>query len=312
MFMMNKEEFAQIAELFGLTAKDLFLLLNNPDIYYCNFKIPKRRGGFREISVPSLKLMAIQRAILKQILEPNFKPLSCCVGFVHNLNIIDNVKPHLGHDYILKTDLKNFFPSITSNQVNELFYSLGYSRKISAFLTKLCCRVGSIPQGAPTSPMISNMVMVSLDRKIQSICDSQNFTYTRYADDITISSNAPIEKGFLDILSNLMAQYNMSINMEKTHFYGPNAKKIITGISISSGEAKLPRFTKRKIRQEINMIRKFGLLRHMETTGQMSPLFIASLKGKLAFWKQIEPNNLFVIKAFEILKNAIKQLDEDG
>lgn len=69
--------------------------------------------------------MAIQRAILKQILKPNFKPLSCCVGFVNNLNILDNVKPHLGNDYILKTDLKNFFPSITSNQVNKLFSSLG-------------------------------------------------------------------------------------------------------------------------------------------------------------------------------------------
>ncbi len=311
MFMMNKEEFAQIAGLFGLTAKDLFLLLSNPDMYYCNFKIPKRKGGFREISIPSLKLMAIQRAILKQILEPNFNPLSCCVGFVHNLNIIDNVKPHLGHDYILKTDFKNFFPSITSNQVNELFYSLGYSRKISAFLTKLCCRQGSIPQGSPTSPMISNMIMLPLDRKIQSICDNQNFTYTRYADDITISSSMPIEKGFLDALSNLIAQYNMNINMEKTHFYGPNTKKIITGISISTGETKLPRITKRKIRQEINMIRKFGLLNHMEKTRQLSPLFIPSLKGKLAFWKQIEPNNPFIIKAFEVLKNAVKQLDED-
>lgn len=309
--MMDKIEFAQIAELFGLTVKDLFLLLNNPDIYYCDFKIPKRSGGFREISIPSLKLMAIQRAILKQILKPNFKPLSCCVGFVNNLNILDNVKPHLGNDYILKTDLKNFFSSITSNQVNKLFSSLGYSHKISAILTKLCCRLGSIPQGAPTSPMISNMVMVPLDRKIQSICDYQNFTYTRYADDITISSNTPIEKGFLDILSNLITQYNMSINVEKTHFYGPNTKKIITGISISSGEAKLPRATKRKIRQEINMIRKFGLLSHMEKTGQMSPLFIASIKGKLAFWRQIEPNNPFIIKAFEILKNAVKQLDED-
>jgi len=105
----------------------------------------------------------------------------------------------------------------------------------------------------------------------------------------------------------LLAEY--TVNYKKTHFYGPKSKKIITGISISSGSPMLPRQTKRAWRQEINMIQKFGLLKHMENTKQLNPLFIPSLKGKLLFWKHIEPTNKFIDKGFIVLDEALKELD---
>lgn len=103
--------------------------------------------------------------------------------------------------------------------------------------------------------------------------------------------------------------YAKTLNYKKTHFYGPKSKKIITGISISSGSPMLPRQTKRAWRQEINMIQKFGLLKHMENTKQLNPLFIPSLKGKLLFWKHIEPTNKFIDKGFIVLDEALKELD---
>ena len=123
-----------------------------------------------------------------------------------------------------------------------------------------------------------------------------------------ISSIEPISDNFREIISNIFLRYNLSLNPKKTHLYGPKNKKIITGISISSGIPKLPRKTKRMWRQEINMIEKFGLIEHMEKTQQNNPLYIPSLKGKLFFWKQIEPQNKFIDRAFTILDDAVKKL----
>ena len=166
-----------------------------------------------------------------------------------------------------------------------------------------------MPQGAPTSPIISNMIMYKVDNLIMKLCKKYDFIYTRYADDITISSVKPIDDKIKKIISKIFLRYNFSLNHKKTRLYGPKNKKIITGISISSGTPMLPRKTKRIWRQEINMIEKFGLLKHMENTNQNNPLFIPSLKGKLSFWKQIEPQNQFVDRAFTILNNAIKKLN---
>lgn len=307
--MLNKEEFNKIAELFGVLPQEFYLLMRNPDIFYCNYKIPKKRGGYREISSPSLKLMAMQRAILKQILMPNFNPLPCCVGYVKDKNILDNVIPHINNPYLLKTDLEDFFPSITKEKVIYLFIKLGFSTRISMLLAALCCKKGALPQGAPTSPIISNMIMQSLDVAISEECARKNFAYTRYADDITISSKEIIDVNFFYRIQDIIKSSGMSLNEGKTHFYGPGNKKIITGVSISSGKPKLPRKTKRKLRQEVNMIEKYGLLNHMERTQQMSPIYIMSLKGKLAFWKQVEPDCPFVNKSFAVLQKAIERLD---
>ncbi len=307
--MFNSDSFRSIAELFGMKVSDFYLLTKNPDIFYCTYKIPKRSGGYRKLSAPSLRLMAIQCSILNYILKPNFAPLDCCVGFVSDKSILDNVRPHLKRDFIFKTDIKDFFPSISLKKVQQLFLELGYSCEVSRILAKLCCKNYCLPQGAPTSPMISNMILHKIDEKIMNLCKEKELVYTRYADDITISSTKQIDKNLEKEIARLLAEHNMELNYKKTHFYGPKSKKIITGISISSGSPMLPRQTKRAWRQEINMIQKFGLLKHMENTKQLNPLFIPSLKGKLLFWKHIEPTNKFIDKGFIVLDEALKELD---
>lgn len=305
---MTNTSFEKLANLFGMCSRDFFLLIKNPSIYYCDYTIPKRNGGVRHISSPTLQLMAIQREILKQILLPKFKAPSCCTGFVKNKNIIDNVKPHLKNIYVLKMDVKDFFPSIKQQQVQKLFETLEYSKKVSSILARLCCRYGSIPQGAPTSPILSNMVMQAVDEKIVQLCDNYNFVYTRYADDITISSNNEINPDIALQIQKFLAEDGFEVKKEKTHFYGKNSKKIITGVSISSGVPKLPRKTKRAWHQEIMMIKKHGILGHMDNISNYDPLFIASMLGKISFWKQIEPDNPFLDEASLILKKAIEDL----
>lgn len=308
--MLNGDSFKLIAELFGIDVNEFYLLARDSDKFYCTYKIPKRSGGYRKISSPSLKLMAVQRAILNYILKPKFTPLTCCIGFVSHKNILDNVLPHLKRDFIFKTDIKDFFPSINFKIVQQLFVKLGYSSEVSNILAKLCCKNFCLPQGAPTSPIISNMILHKFDEEVMDLCAKKELIYTRYADDITISSTKQIDKILEKEISDILASYNMKLNYKKTHFYGINKKKIITGISISSGIPMLPRKTKRAWRQEINMIQKFGLLTHMENTNQVNPLFIPSLKGKLLFWKHIEPANRFIDKGFAILDKAVRELDK--
>ncbi len=305
---MNKNSFIKLANLFGMNSKDFFLLIKNPSIYYCDYTIPKRDGGIRYISSPTLQLMAIQREILKQLLLPYFDVPHCCIGFVKNKNILDNVRPHLKNIYILKTDIKDFFPSIKQPRIQQLFEKIGYSKKISSILARLCCRYGSLPQGAPTSPILSNMIMLDADGKISQLCEQYNFVYTRYADDITISSKNKINTDIILKIKKILAEEGFEIKKEKTHFYGKNSKKIITGISISSGVPKIPRKTKRAWHQEIMMIKKYGILGHMDNISHYNPLFIASFFGKISFWKQIEPDNTFLDEALLILKKAINDL----
>ena len=179
-------EFSHLARLLGRTPEYLASAINCPARHYRVFNIPKRNGGYREISAPYPALLECQQWINDNILV-KIKPHSSAQGFIKNKSIINNATPHLSQPCLLKVDIKNFFPSISFRRVIKLFQNLGYPQNISFYLSSLCCLNEALPQGAATSPSLSNIVLRRLDNRLSGISKKSELNYTRYADDMTFS-----------------------------------------------------------------------------------------------------------------------------
>ena len=156
------------------------------EYYYHRFTIPKRHGGQREIDAPSDALKALQRRVLHRLLNP--LPLHpAATGFARGRSIVTNALPHANKGVVINLDLADFFHSISAERVNRSFRGLGWDKESSRILTNICTHQGQMPQGAPTSPALSNLVCRRLDTRLVTLAARYDGHYTRYADDITIS-----------------------------------------------------------------------------------------------------------------------------
>ena len=292
--------FRHLAVLLDVDYSVLLAMIYHSSSFYYEFSIPKRSGGERRISAPYPVMLMAQRWINDNILS-KISIHSSATGFVKDASIKDNVIPHLGHDYILKADVKDFFPSITINRVRLIFKRLGYSRKISFALSSLCCLDGVLPQGAATSPTISNIIFKRLDARMFGLASKFGLTYTRYADDLAFSGKS-ISTKFLEYISDIVRAEGFELNTEKTRLMPPRHQQIVTGISVSTGCVKLPKATKRKIRQEVYYVLKYGIREHLRHQGLFDPIYLERLIGKMYFWQSLEPDNKFVIECLPKLK----------
>jgi RNA-directed DNA polymerase len=142
--------------------------------------------GKRTINAPDAKTKAIQRTILRRLLQ-NLPIHDAATGFRRGRSIVDNARPHTNKDIVIRMDVRDFFPSITEKRVYQFFQRIGWNRPASRWLARTCTFVGRLPQGAPTSPAISNLICYKLDSNLASLAASYNADYTRYADDVTFS-----------------------------------------------------------------------------------------------------------------------------
>jgi RNA-directed DNA polymerase len=153
---------------------------------YKRFTIPKRRGGTRQIEAPSDKLKALQRRVLWRLLEPlALRP--CATGFVRGRSIVDNARPHVGQGVVINLDLADFFNRIELERVQQVFSAHGWNADAATILARICTSDGRLPQGAPTSPALSNLVCRRLDARLSALAARARGQYTRYADDLTFS-----------------------------------------------------------------------------------------------------------------------------
>ncbi|HEV8378597.1 MAG TPA: reverse transcriptase family protein, partial [Tepidisphaeraceae bacterium] len=150
-------------------------------IAYQQFQIPKRRKGMRQILAPVAQLKQIQRQILRRVLG-GLKPHPCATGFSRGHSIVSNALPHVGKAALVRMDLKDFFPSTPARRVKEFFEAIGWSTEAANLLTRLCTYQEALPQGAPTSPKLSNLLNQRLDARLSRLAEVLNASYTRYAD----------------------------------------------------------------------------------------------------------------------------------
>jgi len=208
---------------------------------YQVFTVSKKSGGVRRICAPVTALKLIQQK-LNQVLQAVYEPRASTHGFVINRNIVSNARRHRNKRWVLNVDIENFFPSITSKRVYGLFRALPYRRNadVAAMLTRICCNDGELPQGAPTSPVISNMICSRLDSQLQRLAQQHRCTYTRYADDITFSTSHALFPQELAWLRPYPAQPEAKI--------GPGLEAVIkaNGFAVNHLKVRLRRYDRRQ------------------------------------------------------------------
>lgn len=206
--------------------------------YYRKFNILKANGNWRPIRQPRKDLKAIQAWILRNILD-KLNPSAYATAYIRKKNLLNNVSPHIQNRYFVLLDLEDFFPSVSVRRVSNIFALIGYSRKASSVLAQLCTCDGNLPQGAVTSPALSNLVAAKLDRRIAGYTGRRNVIYTRYSDDIALSSNNPqVLCQSLPRVIKIIKSEHFRPNMEKLRVLGPRRNCLVTGLVKDSSKPK--------------------------------------------------------------------------
>jgi RNA-directed DNA polymerase len=254
-----------LRRLLSLNKSDFKRLYYAKKNQYKTIEIPKNNGtGNRTLSIPSNDLKYIQRWILDNILY-KVDISTHAVGFVKGKSVVENASYHVNQEFILKMDIKNFFPSITANRVFGLFKSLGYSSSVAITLTNLCTYNDSLPQGAPTSPYISNLICRKLDMRLEKLCYKRNLKFSRYADDITISGGRKV-KSTINYVEKILEEEGFLVNDHKTRTIFKSQRQQVTGIVVNE-KLSVPNYIYRVLRQEIYYMNKFGVQSHLSEKG---------------------------------------------
>jgi len=269
--------------------------------YYRIFSITKRSGGQRQISEPLPSLKEIQRWILDNILY-RLPPSRFAKGFVPKRSIRENARFHRNQEKVLSLDLKDFFTSIRVNRVYLFFHSLGYSRPLSRLLTHLCTLDGSLPQGAPTSPALSNLINVQLDKRLGGFALKHNLRYTRYADDITFSGDLHAGR-IIRFVQKVVGEDEMRLNEKKIRLMERHQRQEVTGITVNQ-KLQASRETRRRLRQAIYYIDKYGIDSHLNFTQNMRANYIKHLMGIANFILFVNPNDAEAKNALNILRRV--------
>lgn len=277
-----------LAHAMKLAPSTLISLSISSNSLYKIYHLPKKSGGSREIAQPSRQLKAVQSWILRNILDKlSSSPYS--KGFELGSSILDNATPHIGASYLLSIDLENFFPSIHAYKVYGIFSSIGYNKKMSRLLMNLCTYNEALPQGAPSSPKLSNLICARLDARIQGYAGPRGITYTRYADDITLSSNTATKiqkaKHFMDIIIN---DEGLVINKNKTKICGTKRQKKITGLVLSENKVGIGQVKFRELRATIHHLFVGRSANFSYINGWLSFVYSVDLKAYNRLYKVIE------------------------
>ncbi len=217
----------------GISARLMTSLLHATDKYYRQFKIGKRGGGERVISSPRTYLKTVQYWLLDYLLC-DLKIHHICHSYQKGKSIITNASPHQNAKFVANVDIKDFFGSIRPEMIRRLLEENGIEAQLSRTISRLCSYKNGLPQGAPTSPVISNAYLYHFDVIVERICRDYNLNITRYADDITISGeNRTVIRSIISRISKLLASQGLALNQKKTRIAGQNGQQKVTGIVVN-------------------------------------------------------------------------------
>ena len=294
-----------LAELIGFNSQVVYAASNAKELFYKEYIIPKKDGKPRVINEPLPSLKEIQRWILENILE-SVPVHPCAKAYIKGLSIIDNARFHKGQKSVLKMDILNFFPSINAKYVYALFKRLGYSPGVSKLLTELITYKNGLPQGAPTSPAASNIIMFKADRRIFGYAKSKGLRYTRYADDITLSGD--INSGeSISFIEKVIKETGFKTNRKKTRVINQSSQQIVTGVVVNQ-KLQAPKNYRKKIRQELYYRKKYGLDSHLSKRNITKANYIPHLVGMAHHVLNINPSDRDALETIKFLMpNSIRR-----
>ena len=288
--MIVYRELASIENDLGFPAKTLYGLSNNLDKHYHNAFIPKSDGTKRKLSVPDLILKKVQKSIAQNILA--YYPVSrYAKAYKFGSTIQKNALPHVGKKKILKLDIEGFFDNILYSKVKEkVFYKEKFSEPIRILLSMLCYYRDALPQGAPTSPAITNILMCDFDETIGAFCQERGITFTRYCDDMTFSGDFD-EGEVITFVKSELRKLGLFLKNRKTVVVPNTKRQTVTGIVVNE-KINLTKAYKKKIRQEMYYVNKFGIDEHLKKIGETDKKkYLLSLQSRIAFVLQTTPDD---------------------
>lgn len=275
--------------------------------HYKQFELAKKTGGVRRISAPMPRLKRLQYWILDNLLQ-KLSLHDAAHGFVVGRSIMSNAKGHVGSGIVVNIDLENFFPTIVYRRVKGLFKSFGYSDQVATILGLICTEydfeqvkldeqhyfVGNgdrkLPQGAPTSPAISNLICQRLDRRLSGMAQAMNYRYTRYADDLTFSSIVEPARHVQKLLwrsRQIIQDEGFIINKPKTRIMRQHRCQEVTGIVINK-KMSVNRQTRKRLRALIYQIENEGF-DNKQWEGKTGLAMLRAIRGMAQFIVMVNP-----------------------
>jgi len=271
--------------------------------YYEEFNLKKKNGGFRQINAPKGELLNYQRWVKTYILDQLQFP-SYLTAYQKGKSIADNARAHAKQPLIIKFDLQDFYGHISQDKVFGMFKILGYGTAIAIDLAKICCMPGLIdgeketnlaylPQGAPTSPAISNFAAGRMDRRLLEYAKRTGFNYTRYADDLTFSG--PLKSTFhKGMVEQIISDEGFTVNQRKTRFVPSSANQLVTGLNVNH-RAVVPKKMRRMVHTHLHNCLRSGPYQNLESIGM-------SKKMNYNDWLLGHINYIRILHPFEAAK----------
>ncbi len=300
--MKNIKTRNDFAKFIGVKLQTLTYLLYIKKIYNCynTLEIPKKNGDTRTICVPNKNLKKVQKKLYNKLstyydeikTQNNFTS-KISHGFEKNRSIVTNAEVHKNKRYVVNLDLLDFFPSINFGRVRSYFIKNNYfeiNDDIATILAQLTCYKGTLPQGAPTSPLIANMICNIMDIRILKIAKKYRLDYTRYADDLTFSTNNKYFLNdydkFLEDIKNIIHRSGFELNSKKTRLLFSNSRQEVTGLVVNK-KISVPKEYYKNTRAMAHSLYKNGYFLIDDEVGT-----IEQLEGRFSFINQINLYNI--------------------
>ena len=307
--MIVYRELSSLSADLGFSGKALYSVSNDVERHYHPVRIPKGNGEFRQLHVPDNFLKIIQRQIANTLLfQEEISPYATAYRIGGSTRI--NAMLHIGKPVVVKLDIRHFFDHIIYPMVKEkVFPAERYSESNRILLSILCVYRDCLPQGAPTSPLISNIIMKDFDNCAGAWCLSRGISYTRYCDDMTFSGDFD-PKELIRKVQEELRKLGLFLNDKKTVVVRQGQRQKITGIIVNE-KLGIPSEYKHKIRQEMYYCRKYGVSSHAAAAHSQERLsrYLSSLMGRINYVLSVETDN----RDFREYKAAVlKWIKENG
>lgn len=298
-----------------LIKQDTALLEN----YYFSYKILKKRGGLREIFAPTSELKEIQRKIANYLILNKKHCPNVSFGFELNTNMVHGAMKHINKDVVINLDIKNFFKSINKKMINKSLVKTFNINEVPWKLLEIVTLHGYLPTGAPSSPVLSNIYCHEMDLDLLKYSRENKLTYSRYADDLTFSTNEKINrKSIIKEITDIINSYKLEVNKQKTKVYKKSYRQEVTGLVVND-KVNLKREFRYNLKALLYNWNKHGYDNTLVKFNQKYPdkNLMLTVKGWIEFLGMVKgkdhPEYKKHFRAFKILTNNLKmtqQFDE--
>jgi len=298
---LSSKSLERLALLLGKTALKLLALAELPA--YNEFQRPKKSGGMRHIEDPHPQLKKVQRK-LNDYLQAvyHFRRPDSAYGFITNpkddpspRNILTNAQVHMGCHWLLNIDAKDFFHTISQERTLEIFQGdpFHFNDSIADVLASLCCYKERLPMGAPTSPALSNFASIAMDHQLEALSEQHQWKYTRYADDMSFSSQSEITEAHFQEINQIVESHGFILNPTKKKLFGADEEdKEVTGLLVRENRIDLPEDYLEQLEKSIDYLDKAIDAKYSMPSGRrQKTVWLEELeqqiRGKLEYARQI-------------------------